>query len=83
MPFDWITDEMFNKELDDVVNNLSTSELLAIPGIYEILREELNNEVLANICEQTEDRCDECGTKMIIGNSHFEYCLECMGDENE
>lgn len=39
----------FDKKLEELVSKMSTAELLATPGIYEILSEELNNEVLKAI----------------------------------
>lgn len=44
-----ITDEQFDLLLADVMDTKYTvpSELLLIPGIYEVVSEELNNDVLA------------------------------------
>ncbi len=36
----------FTEILEELASKMSTAELLAIPGIYEILAEELNNEIL-------------------------------------
>ena len=41
-----ISQEKFDEILNILVNKMSPSQILAIPGIYEILSEELNNEVL-------------------------------------
>lgn len=41
-----MTDEDFDEILKDVLEDVCTGELLSIPGIYEILAEEYNNEVL-------------------------------------
>jgi hypothetical protein len=44
-----ITDDEFYEELVEVLSNMSPAEMLAISGVYEVLSEELNNEVLHNI----------------------------------
>ena len=40
------TQEEFNAVLLAILDNMKASDLLTIPGIYEILAEEFNNEVL-------------------------------------
>jgi hypothetical protein len=45
-----VTTEQFDAELIDLVDGMSGEQLLAIPGIYEILSEELNNDVLSALC---------------------------------
>ena len=81
MTYDWITDEMFNEELENILDSLSATELLAfVPSIYDVLREEFNNDILENICE---DRCEECGSTLIYENSHIYYCPKCEGDNND
>ena len=43
--YSWITNEMFDAELKKlIVENAHT--LLSIPGVYEAVQEEFNNEVL-------------------------------------
>ncbi len=42
-----ITSEIFDEELENQVSRMDSSQILSIPGIYEILAEELNNSVLA------------------------------------
>jgi len=46
MAYDWVTDEMFDAELERQVSALSGAQILAIPDVYEVLSEELNNAVL-------------------------------------
>lgn len=48
-----ITDEQFDKELMRMAENTKVSEILSIDGMYEILAEEWNNEILKNLEEQT------------------------------
>mgnify|MGYP005844010907 CR=1 FL=1 len=42
-----LTQDEFDTYLEEVVGTLTPVQLLAIPGIYEILSEELNNDILA------------------------------------
>lgn len=42
-----VTDDMFDGALESIVDGMAASELLAIPEVYEALREALNNDVLA------------------------------------
>ena len=53
-PYANMTDEDFDRILEDHVAKLNAAALLAIPGIYEILSEELNNSVL-EAWEQEQD----------------------------
>ncbi len=48
MPRREITPEEFDAHLIAVIEKLSHAQLLAIEGIYEVLAEALNNEVLAD-----------------------------------
>lgn len=56
-----MTHDRFNKELIEVLQEKSVSELIRIPGIYEILSEEFNNEVIKRIkiAEIVEKRLSE------------------------
>lgn len=42
----WVTDEMFAEKLEELVVGMTTAQLMAMPGFYEIASKELNNEVL-------------------------------------
>lgn len=44
--YDKMTDEEFDTYLESIVDMLTPAQILAIPGVYEALSEELNNEVL-------------------------------------
>ena len=50
--YDHITDEMFDRELQRLMGEMSADDLLMIPGIYEIMREHLNNDILDNLTEE-------------------------------
>jgi hypothetical protein len=48
-----ITSEVFQNCLESVVHDYSTMQLLAIPGVQEIIQEELNNEILEYWAEES------------------------------
>ena len=42
-----VTQAEFDAALEEVVGEMSAGRLLAIPGVYEVLAEALNNEAIA------------------------------------
>ena len=56
--YDWVTDEMFDEALRAMVAEMSSWSVLDIPGVYELVREELNNDVLALLDEQREEAAE-------------------------
>lgn len=53
--FGWVTTEMFDEELREILEGEHAPDLLSIPGIYEILAEHFNNEILTNLQRHRED----------------------------
>lgn len=55
---DWsfVTDEMFDRKLRDLVIAVGPDELLSVPGVYDCLKEYYNNDVL-DLCKS--ERPDE------------------------
>lgn len=51
--------ERFDAKLEEMVERMTTAELLATPGVYELLAESLNNEVLQAITEEDADAAAE------------------------
>lgn len=45
--YERMTNEEFDTILKDIVDELDIDQLFALPGFYEIVREEFNNEVLS------------------------------------
>lgn len=45
----YVTDEMFDDKLAELIGEKTPEQLLAIPGVYEILREHFNNDVLEEL----------------------------------
>jgi hypothetical protein len=50
--YDWVTDEMFDFKLTELVEQMSPFDLLQIPGVYEVVVEELHDEVLSALEEE-------------------------------
>ena len=49
-PYAWVTDEMFDAALQEIVNERH-AEILTVPGVYEVLCEHYNNDVLVRLEE--------------------------------
>ena len=41
-----LTDEIFQDLLEELIHDMNAGEILAVPGVYEAMSEELNNNVL-------------------------------------
>ena len=80
MPWNWVTQEQFDEWLETEVAKLSTRELMSIPGMYEVLSEYLNNQVLESLAEYN-DRCGDCGSKLDKGTC--KTCEPTEEDEDE
>ena len=53
----WLTQERFDKELARIVKSEGCrGVLLSIPGIYEIVSEHFNNEVIKNLSDRRSKR---------------------------
>ena len=52
--YDWVTDEMFDNKLEDILARHTGDGLLYIPGVYELVKEEFNNEVLQELERERE-----------------------------
>lgn len=50
-----ITDDEFDRALLDLLAESSPSTIIATPGVYEVLREEWNNEILDRARANKED----------------------------
>ena len=49
-----ITTEEIAKEIEDIVDHMSSTDIMAVPGVYELLSEYLNNEAIENILDADE-----------------------------
>jgi len=54
-----VTDEDFDRILEEIVSEMSAGEILSYGDINMILREELNNEILQRWEEEQGDEDDE------------------------
>lgn len=52
--YSWITPDMFEEKVRDIAYRHGTGELLAIPGVWEIVQEHFNNAVLEELEEERE-----------------------------
>ncbi len=44
--FEFVTQELFDEKLEEILDEQTGSTLLAIPGLYEVVSEHFNNQVL-------------------------------------
>ena len=44
--YSWVTTEMFDAKLAELLDEMSGGGILQIPGVYEVVSEHLNNDVL-------------------------------------
>lgn len=54
-----VTQGQFNQKLAEILSGMTGAQLLSIPGIYEILAEEFNNDVLDAMNEEDEEEENE------------------------
>jgi len=47
--YDWVTDEMFDTALMEILADIPLTSLVTVEGVYELLKEEYNNEVLTKL----------------------------------
>ena len=47
--YDWVTDEMFDTALMEILAGIPLTSLVRVEGVYELLKEEYNNEVLTKL----------------------------------
>lgn len=50
--YSWVTDKMFQDMLEKIAHERGTEYLLSIPGVYELVSEDLNNDVLDRLEEE-------------------------------
>lgn len=50
-----VSHEQFDAKLEELVGEMSVAQLMALPGFYELVSEELNNEVLKALEEEDGD----------------------------
>ena len=90
--YDNLSDEEFDAILVKLVEDMDTKSLLAIPGVYEAVRKELNNDVL-NKWERGDKEetviCGNCGSKDVLYDAYAywdeenqEHCLNNVFDDH-
>ena len=53
--YDWVTQEMFNNKLAEILDQTDGDALLMIPGLYEVVSEHFNNDVIEALEEERDD----------------------------
>ena len=53
--YSWVTDEMFDEALMEIVDKQGITSLIRIEGVYELVKEHYNNEVLEKLEERKEE----------------------------
>ena len=53
--YEAITDDKFDEILVEILNEHRGGQLISIPGVYEILSEEFNNEILGRWAARQEE----------------------------
>lgn len=57
--YSFITQEMFDEKLKELVGEMSAGEILSVEGVYEGLSEELNNRILDELFDEHQADNDE------------------------
>ncbi len=47
--YDWVTHEMFQNELEKILDGMTGGAILMVPGAWEVFAEYFNDEVLENL----------------------------------
>jgi hypothetical protein len=61
--WDWFTSEQFQQAVEDEAYSVGMAYILSLPGVYEIVREDLNNAVLVRLANEN-GRCSACGNEL-------------------
>ena len=56
---DTISQQQFDETLQDILSEMKGSSLLDIPGVYEVVSEHFNNEVIRRILEIRDEEAEE------------------------
>jgi hypothetical protein len=54
--YSWVTHDMFCDKLAELLDDMSGAAILLIPGVYEVLSEHLNNDVLSALSDERADQ---------------------------
>jgi hypothetical protein len=64
--YDKITDEKFYDKLEEILGRMNPGDILMIPGVYEVISEALNNDVLDEL-EEPEEEAVSAATSPVDG----------------
>lgn len=71
----WVTEEQFQQAVEDEAASQGIAWILALPGVYELVQEELHNAVLRRLANEN-DRCTECGMSLDEDGCCLQQCNE-------
>jgi hypothetical protein len=54
--FSWVTGEMFDRKLEEIIKKKDVSLILTVPDVYEALSEYFNNDVLDELSADREEK---------------------------
>lgn len=64
--YDWVTDEMFDAKLVELLAKMTAQEILQIPGVYEEVSEHLNNQALDELERENPVRVRKSGSGHVV-----------------
>lgn len=79
-PYAHVSEEEFDEALDDIVYGKGTEMLMQVPGVYEALSEEFNNEVLEKF-HAFESTCKHCDLHIHKHDADDELWVDEDGDD--
>lgn len=50
--YEWVTDEMFDRKLAEILDKMSGGDILQVGSAYDVFSEALNNRVLDELMEE-------------------------------
>lgn len=64
--YGWVTDDAFQAKVEDLAEEMGVAALLLVPGVYELVAEHVNNDVLASLDEELEERLDPLVREQLV-----------------
>ena len=67
---------MFVEAINNAASDAGIESILSLPGVYEIVSEEFNNEALNSLADE-HDRCRDCGSDTLNDDGDCTDCSDC------
>ena len=82
--YEWVTDEMFDQALLEIMDEDGPGALIQIVGVYELVREHYNNEVLTRLQIDRDDEAEEeradAESEPLYWSNEWGWVDKCMAD---